>query len=175
MKRKHESPLVFLGAVSVVAFVAMLSPLAGCKKDEPTRWDQASSAAKAPTPPPDAPAVPKTEGGALNKFFPADGTDGTKRVFTQEKTGFAEARLSREGKDVATLSISDAVNDDAVKAKFTGVADSFKGNPIVTVGKNQTAVLVKNKYQVKVSSQSLDADARKAWLDKFDLSGLSAL
>jgi hypothetical protein len=96
-------------------------------------------------------------------------------VCTQEKVGFAEARLSKDGKDIATLSVSDAANDDAVKAKFTGVTDMLKGHPIVTVGKNQSALLVKGKYQVKVTSQTLDPEARKALLEKFDLGGIGGI
>ena len=47
--------------------------------------------------------------------------------------------------------------------------------PLVTVGKNQSALLVKDRYQVKVSSQVLDAEARKAWIGRFNLAGLAAL
>jgi hypothetical protein len=43
------------------------------------------------------------------------------------------------------------------------------------VGKNQSAVLVNNKLQAKVSSQTLDPDARKAILSRFDINGLAKL
>ena len=42
----------------------------------------------------------------------------------------------------------------------------------MTVGKNQSTVLVKNRFQIKVSSQTLDHEARKAILATFDLKGL---
>lgn len=155
---------------SIVALVALgLSvALAGCKK-EPSRWDQAATATVSTG------TSPKVEGGKLNAFFPADGTDGYSRVFSQEKDGFVEAKLKKDGEEVATLSISDASGDEAVKGKFASASDKVGDYPLVTVGKNQSAVLVGGKMQVKVSSKTLDADARKALLAKFDLAGLSKL
>ena len=141
----------------------------GCK-EEPTRWDHASSAAPPATIAPDAKA-----GGAFNKFFPADGIEGTSRVFTAEKAGYAEAKLKHDGKDLATISISDTENDPEAKHKFAAATDKLDGFPLVTVGKNQSALLVKDRYQVKVSSPTLDAEARKAWLGRFNINGLKAL
>lgn len=146
--------------------IALLA--AACGK-EPSRWDSAASATV-----PGA-AAPKIEGAKLNAFFPADGSDGYSRVFSQEKDGFVEAKLKKDGTEVATLAISDASSDDSVKAKFASAPDKVGDQPLVTVGKNQSAVLVNNKFQVKVSSQTLDADARKALLAKFDLKGLAKL
>lgn len=154
--------IVVLGALGA-------SLLAGACKKEPTRWDEAATATLP------AAAAPKIEGKKLNVFFPADGTDGYSRVFTQEKDGFVEAKLKKDGQEVATLAISDASGDDAVKGKFASATDKVGAHPLVTVGKNQSAVLVHDRYQVKVSSQSLDADARRALLGKFDLDGLGKL
>lgn len=142
----------------------------GCK-EEPTRWDTAASATVERAPE----APPVKEAGSFNPFFPADGIDGMSRVYSQEKTGFAEAKLQKDGKDVATLSISDASGDASALKKFETATDKLQGYPLVTVGKNQSSLLVKGRYQVKVSSQQLDADARKIWLEKFNLSGLAAL
>lgn len=155
------------GALTL-AGLALLLATAGCKK-EPSRWDQAATATVS------AAAAPKVEGGKLNAFFPADGTDGYGRVFTQEKDGFVEAKLKKDGQDAATLSISDASSDEAVKAKFASAPDKVGDHPLVTVGKNQSAALVNGKFQIKVSSPSLDADARKALLAKFDLAGLARM
>jgi hypothetical protein len=141
---------------------------AACGK-EPSRWDSAASAT-VPTG-----AAPKTEGAKLNAFFPADGTDGYSRVFSQEKDGFVEAKLKKDGQEAATLAISDASSDESVKSKFASAPDKVGDQPLVTVGKNQSAVLVNNKFQIKVSSQTLDADARKALLSKFDIKGLAKL
>jgi hypothetical protein len=97
-----------------------------------------------------------------------------KRVFTQEKAGFAEAKLQKDGKDVATLSISDTDGTPDAKKKFDEAKEKLAGKyPLVTVGKNQSSVLVAGRWQVKVSSQELDAAARSALLSKFDLEGLA--
>lgn len=139
-----------------------------CSK-EPTRWDTDASAATLP-----AASVPKTEGAKLNAFFPKD-ADGYTRTFTQEKDGFVEAKVKKDGKEEATLTVSDANGDDAVKSKFEKATEKLGDSPLVTVGKNQSAVLVGKRYQVKVTSTTLDEAARKAWLGKFDLAGLSKL
>jgi hypothetical protein len=149
--------------------LALALSLAACEK-EPTRWDQAASSK-----PTAITAEGSKPGAAFNKFFPADGTDGYSRVYAAEKPGYAEAKLKKDGKDVAVLSISDTANDADAKSKFASAGDKVKGYPLVTVGKNQSAVLVKDRYQVKVSSQMLDADARKTWLERFDLAGLAGL
>ena len=73
------------------------------------------------------------------------------------------------------VSISDASGDEAARSKFTNATDKVSGQPLVTVGKNQSAVLVHDRYQIKVSSQTLDADARRALLAKFDIDGLAKL
>jgi hypothetical protein len=98
-----------------------------------------------------------------------------KRAFSQEKPGFVEAKLSKDGKQMAVLTISDTTTEPDAKTKFANSTEKVKGYPLVLVGKNQSALLVKDRYQVKVSSTELDADARKAWLERFDLSGLAGL
>jgi hypothetical protein len=154
-------------AVAVALFVV---PIA-CKKE--TRWDKAAENAekKADEKKPEG----IKPGSAFNKFFPADGAEGMKRVYTQEKEGFAEAKLQQDGKDVATLSISDTLNNADAKTKFASATDKVSTYPYMTVGKNQSTALVADRYQVKVSSQTLDEPTRKAWLSRFDLAGLSSL
>jgi hypothetical protein len=102
-------------------------------------------------------------------------------VFTQEKKGFAEAKLKKDGKDLAMLAISDAVADvtggiSATK-KFEKSVTKIAGYPAVDVGTTQTAVLVADRYQVKVLSRSpaFTKTERQAWIQRFDLSGLSRL
>lgn len=157
----------------VVAIVLLLAALTTACSKEPSRWDKAAESAKSASTT-DTPPPAKTEGGKLNKFFPADGEGGYARVFTQEKDGFVEAKLSKDGAPVATLSISDTNGDEAAKKKFAEATEKVAGNPLVTVGKNQSAALV-GRYQIKVSSQTLDAAARKGLLEKFDASGLAKL
>jgi hypothetical protein len=163
-------------------FVALVSGACGDDKPPPSRWDSASSArpttGAAPTTPPAKPAAaepPAAEGGAFNKFFPADGVEGTKRTFSQEKTGFAEAKLQKDGKDLAVLSIADTSTNPDARDKFKAATEKVKGHPVMTVGKNQTTVLVNDRFQVKVSSQTLDDAARRAWLERFDFAGLEKL
>jgi hypothetical protein len=162
------------GIVLVVALT-----LAGCKDDPPksTRWDQAASAAAASaqaaasaaasTPPP-----PKTETGSFNAFFPKDEGD-VKLVYTADRPGYAEAKLvGADAGVVATLVVADA--DEAAKAKFASSKEKVADYPLVTLGKNQSALLVGTR-QVKVTSPTLDAPARRTWLEKFDLAKIAAL
>lgn len=163
--------------ILVTAFLLCFAALAsGCKKDEPksTRWEDAAAAiASAPAVDADAaPGVALSAAGTLNKFFPKDGEGGYKRVFTADKEGYAEAKLQKDGKEVAVVSISDAERLAYAKAKFEGATEKLEGFPLMTVGKNQSTVLVKNRFQVKVSSPTLEHEARKAILSTFDLKGL---
>ncbi len=146
-----------------------------CSKEQPsTRWNDAAAAAESAKPIVTASAPPQA-GGALNRFFPADGAGGYARVFTQEKDGFAEAKLRKDGKDVATVSIADTRTNEDAKKKFDGVTEKVGQFPVVKVGGNQSSVLVADRYQVKVSSPTLDHEARKALLATFDLEGLAKL
>ncbi|GAC1355366.1 MAG: hypothetical protein NVSMB47_08810 [Polyangiales bacterium] len=153
-----------------LALALFVVPVA-CHKE--TRWDEAGQNAetKAQEKKPEGIKA----GSAFNKFFPADGAEGMQRVYTQEKEGFAEAKLQKDGKDVATLSISDTLNNADAKTKFASATEKVGAHPYMTVGKNQSTALVADRYQVKVSSQTLDEPTRKAWISRFDLSGLSSL
>jgi hypothetical protein len=115
-------------------------------------------------------------GGSLNKFFPA-ASGGYSRTFSQEKTGFAEAKLKKGGKEVAVLSINDVAGNPTAADKFKASTEKIGGYPAVQQGKTTTAVLVGNRYQVKAQSRdsSFSASDRKAWLEKFNLSGLANL
>ncbi|AFY77056.1 MAG: hypothetical protein IGR93_20450 [Hydrococcus sp. C42_A2020_068] len=115
-------------------------------------------------------------GSSFNKFFPA-GTDGYDRVYTQEKTGFAEAKLKKDGKDVAVMAISDTLNNPGAVEKFQQSTEKIGGYPAVKQGNNVTAVLVNNRFQVKVLSRdaSFTESDRQAWLEKFDLDGLAKI
>ena len=116
-----------------------------------------------------------TQGSEFNKLFPNAG-DGYQRVYTQEKKGFAEAKLKKGGKEVALLSISDTTSTPSTAAKFSKSTKKIGGYPAVEVGKTQTAILV-GKYQVKALSRdsSFTASDRADWLEKFNLSRLASL
>ncbi|QHG18970.1 hypothetical protein [Nostoc sp. ATCC 53789] len=145
-----------------------------CSPKAPGRFDQAQ---KESTQQKRGQAVAKnaTQGSEFNKLFPSAG-DGYQRVFTQEKKGFAEAKLKKGGKDVALLSISDTTSTPSTAAKFSKSTKKIGGYPAVEVGKTQTAILV-GKYQVKVLSRdsSFAASDRADWLEKFNLNGLAKL
>lgn len=162
-------------AFAVLIGVAALAGLGGCEKKE-DRWEQAAaSAQKAAETAPSAPPAPKAETGSFNKFFPPDNTESASRVFTADKEGYAEAKLTKDGKEIALLAITDLNGKDADKSKFASATEKVETYPVATFGKNKTMILVKDRYQVSASSQTLDHEARKGLLSKFDLRGLSAL
>lgn len=162
-----------LAGLALVA--ALTNGCSGCTKDEPksTRWDDAAaSAVTVQISPSSAPTAPAVQAGILVKYFPKDGEGGYKRVHSADKEGYAEAKLQKDGKEIAILSIADADKLAYAKAKFESATEKLDGYPVVKIGNNQTSVLVKGRFLVKVSSQTLDDDARKAMLSKFDLKGL---
>ncbi|AVH70376.1 hypothetical protein [Nostoc sp. 'Lobaria pulmonaria (5183) cyanobiont'] len=145
-----------------------------CSAKTPGRFDQAQ---KESTQQKRGQAVTKTatQGSEFNKLFP-DAGDGYQRVYTQEKKGFAEAKLKKGGKDIALLSISDTSSIPSAAAKFSKSTKKIGGYPAIEVGKTQTAILV-GKYQVKALSRdpSFTASDRADWLEKFNLNRLANL
>ncbi|MFZ5892396.1 MAG: hypothetical protein ACOY0T_15155 [Myxococcota bacterium] len=156
--------------LAVTCFGFALVANLGCSKEN-QRWEAAQQAAEkqVETKPDTNPKA--AAGDQLNKFFPADETDGFKRTFDQEKPGFVQAKFSKDGAD-ATLSISDLVQNEDARKKFAGAIEKLGDAPMTTVGKNQTTALVANRWQIKVSSQQLDHAARTSLLQKFDLTSL---
>jgi hypothetical protein len=168
MMRTPFAPPARLASLAAPFFALVLA--CACGNDKPSRWDAAASA----TPAAPAPGAAPTDGGAFNRYFPAE-AGGVKRVFTQEKTGFAEAKLQKDGGDLATVSVADTNANPEARDKFKTATEQLKGHPVMTVGKNQTTVLVKDRFQVKVSSPTLDDAARREWLGRFDFAGLESL
>ena len=115
-------------------------------------------------------------GGSFNRFFPAAG-EGFTRVASQEKEGFAEYKLKKDGKDMAMLAISDTITNPEAAQKFQASTKQIGGYPAVEQGATATAVLVDNRFQVKVLSRNpaFTRNEREAWLQKFDLRGLAGL
>ncbi|WP_138500297.1 hypothetical protein [Nostoc sp. PA-18-2419] len=168
--------MILHGGRKVLAalLLSVLLLATSCSAKTPGRFDQAqqdSSRQKS------GQAVVKTatQGSEFNKFFP-EASNGYQRVYTQEKKGFAEAKLKKGGKDIAMLSISDTSSTPATAAKFSKSTKKIGGYPAVEIGNTQTAILV-GKYQVKVLSRdpSFTASDRAAWLQKFNLNGLAKL
>ncbi|MDP8963520.1 MAG: hypothetical protein M3O33_05940 [Cyanobacteriota bacterium] len=152
--------------------LSLLLLVTSCASQPPNRFDQAqqqSSQQKS------GQAVVKdaTQGSNFNKFFPK-ASNGYERVYTQEKKGFAQAKLKKDGKEVATLSISDTKSTPATAAKYQQSTKKVAGYPATSVGTMQTSILVNNRYQVTVRSTDPSFD-REAWLQKFDLNGLSRI
>jgi hypothetical protein len=147
--------------------------ITGCQPKAPSQFSQIQKE----TAKPGVAAVAKvaTQGGEFNQFFPK-AIDGYERVYTQEKKGFAEAKLKKAGQEVAQLAISDTRSIAGAAAKYSNATEKIGGYPAVMVGNSQTSILVGN-YQVKVLSRnpSFTAADRAAWLTKFDLNGLSKL
>lgn len=172
--------MIFPRARRVLAalLLCLLILTTACQPKTPGRFDQAQ---KESTEQRSGQAIAKeaTQGSEFNKFFPQP-QEGYERVYTQEKKAFSEAKLKKDGKDLAVISISDT---QGVKGT-SNPADKFKtstltiaGYPAVTQGSTGTAILVGDRYQVKVQSRnpSFTASDREAWIQKFNLDGLSRL
>ena len=160
--------------ILAAVLISVLLLTTACTPKTPNRFDQAqqeSSRQKSGQ----AVAKDATQGSKFNQFFPAGG-DGYQRVYTQEKKGFSEANLKQGGKTVAQLAISDTTSIPGAAAKFSNSTKKVGGYPAVTVGNTQTSILV-GKYQVKVISKdpAFTAADREAWIQKFNLAGLSKL
>lgn len=145
-----------------------------CTQQAPSRFDgaQKESTSKGAT----AVVNSSQSGGSFNRYFPSD-SNGYQRVYTQEKKGFAEAKLKKDGKEVAILAISDTLNNPTAVDKFKESTSNIGGYPTVNQGSTGTAVLVGDRYQVKIRSKdaSFTEIDRHSWLGKFDLKGLSKL
>ena len=115
-------------------------------------------------------------GGSFNRYFPDSGS-GYERVYTQEKQGFAQAKLKQDGQEIAILSISDVLNNPSTVNKYQDSTNTIQGYPAVSQGKTGTAILVGDRYQVKIRSKddSFSESDREAWLGKFNLRGLAKL
>jgi hypothetical protein len=162
----RKSLLVFLS-------VALLL-LTSCASAPPSRYQavQQESSQKGAT----AVVRQSQSGGSFNRFFPPE-QDGYKRIYTQEKKGFAEAKLIKGGKDLAVLAISDTLNTPTAKVKFANSTEKIAGYPAVQQGATATALLVGDRFQVKVLSRdsSFTSADRASWLERFKLNELAKL
>lgn len=115
-------------------------------------------------------------GTALNRLFPEPQV-GEKLVFTQEKRGFSQARLKQGAEVRALLSISDVASSPASRNKFIHSEERLQSWPLVDQGSQASALLVADRFQVKVIGQGngLDVQQRHELLGSFDLSALAAL
>jgi hypothetical protein len=124
----------------------------------------------------DVPVQEVVNGSAFNRLFPAS-EPGSTITFSQEKRGFSEARLRQHGEVVALLAISDTITAPEARSKFAQADATLAGWPLVEQGPHASALLVGERFQVKVIDQgnALDPEARQRVLERFDLPGLAAL
>jgi hypothetical protein len=156
----------------IVLLLLLLTALGGCHR-EPSRWDQVQQETRRNQPAVSREAV---AGGEFNKFFPkADG--GFDTVYTQEKSGFAQAMLTQEGKEVATLSVFDTVSNPEAAQDYKSATSQLQGYPMIDIGDRGTGVLVGDRFQVQVRSKdgNFGKAEREGWLAKFDLANLERL
>lgn len=158
-----------LAALLVAAAALTLS--SGCsKKDAASGSGDAAATADAAS---DAASDAAPHSGKLLKFFPPDGKGGYTRVVLADLDNYAEAKLMKDGTEVAFLAIAESDKLPYVKAKFERATEKLDGFPMLNVGTVQTALLVQDRFQVKVTSQVLDAKGRAELLATFDLKGLA--
>jgi hypothetical protein len=124
----------------------------------------------------DLPKAEVVNGTAFNRLFPAPGP-GEQLVFTQEKRGFSEAKLKQGDQTTALLAISDTITAPAAKDKFAASTERLQGWPLAEQGGQASALLVADRFQVKVIGQGpgLDTEQRHELLGAFQLQKLAAL
>lgn len=148
--------------------------LTACAAAPPSEFDQAQRESTERGA--DAVSDDAVSGGSFNRFFPATkGNDDL--VYAQEKTGFAQAKLIQSGEEVAMLSISDITSNPSAADKFADSTQSINNFPVVAQGNQGTAMLVADRFQVKIQSRvdGFTEGDRLDWLQQFDIRGLAAL
>lgn len=164
-----------IGALLLIGLLAVggcqLTQSNASQPNDNAKWEQIEEQ----TPGVDVDKAAIIDGGEFNKFFPT--ADGYERVYTQEKEGFAEAKLKRDGNTLAMLSISDTASNPSATTKYQSSDRALSGYPIAQVGNTATSILVADRLQVKVLSRDTDFTSadREVWLEKFDLAGLAQL
>lgn len=161
--------------VLAVTMLSVMLLVTGCSAKAPSPYEQVQQETSGRKAEP-AVAQEATQGSSLNKFFPSSG-QGYDVVFTQEKKGFSEAKLKKGGQDMAMLSISDTISLPAAATKYQSSTEKIANFPALEIGSTQTGILVSDRYQVKAQSRdaSFTQEDRRAWIQKFDLVGLSRL
>jgi hypothetical protein len=115
-------------------------------------------------------------GGEFNRFFPKQsGNDDM--VAKQEKEGFAQYSLRRDGEEIAQLSVTDLRGNPQAAEKFMQPDMTIADYPAKKDGSKGTVLLVEQRFQVKVRSPGgqLNESDRVKWLQAFDLAGIAGL
>jgi len=163
----------YIATIFLVLTLFLMTP--ACTSEQPSsRFDTAQQESTASG----SGAVTKeaVRGGELNRYFPKN-QNGYQVVYTQEKRGFAQAKLKQDGQEMALMSISDVANNPTATKKFQDSQQTLQNYPVVNQGSKATAVLVNDRYQVKIMSrnETFDENSRQEWLKKFDLKTLAEL
>lgn len=147
--------------------------LSGCYEAKPDRW---ADAQKKSLEQPQAVSTEAVSGSEFNRFFPQVEAPWD-IVFKQEKTGFAQASLQKDGREVAVLSVSDTKNNPDAAEKFKDAQKMLAGMPIADVGEQGTAILVNDRFQVQVRSMDplIGPQEREEWLTKFNLQAIGRI
>jgi hypothetical protein len=155
-----------------VGALALALLLAGCHK-EPSRWEAAQKATEGKR---TSVAEQAVDGSVFNRFFPKPG-EGFDIVFKQEKSGFAQASLQQDGRELAVFSIFDTVSNPDSRSKYDATTDNIAGYPVVTDEARSLSALIKDRFQVQVRSTDpgFGESDRMEWLQKFDLTGISEI
>lgn len=154
----------------ILVLLLAISTACGAPQTE-SRWEQAPADTAAEV---DRSAI--MQGSQFNAFFPSEG-NGYERIYTQEKRGFAEAKLKQDGSELAMLSVSDTFSNPSATTKYRSSDRLIAGYPAANIGSTATGVLVGDRLQVKVLSRNdaFSASDREQWIERFDLDGLAQL
>jgi hypothetical protein len=164
-------------AIAAIGLICLLA-IGGCQlthlqasKPE-SQWTQVEQT----TPAIEQPKGAILAGSQFNRYFPTASGD-YERVYTQEKQGFAEAKLKQNGQELAMLSVSDTIANPTAASKYQTSNRTIKGYPLLDIGSTSTGLLVADRIQVKVLSRdpNFTVNDREAWIQKFDLDGLASL
>ena len=155
--------------ICTVAMLALTLLAAACRQE--SRWDAAQKATQGKKTSVSEDAV---DGKVFNRFFPKQ-EEGYNIVFKQEKSGFAQAALEKDGQELAVFSIFDTASNSEARSKFEGATETVAGCPIVTEETKSLSALVADRFQVQVRSSdpTFGKAHRLEWLEKFDLKGIS--
>ncbi len=158
----------------VWCIMCALLVVGGCskKKEPPSKWEQTQESVIGEK----AASKEAIKGGEFNKFLPKT-SEGFTLVYTQEKDGFAQAKLKKDGAEMATLSVTDTTNNPEAAVKYQKSNEQLSTYPLVAIGSQGTGVLIAGRFQVQIRSMAdeFTENDRKAWLKKFDLNGLAGL